>query len=149
MTTPPTDVIVPVYGAYEHVVRCVEHVRRFTQVPYRLILVDDGNTDPRLLEFFATQGKLPDTLVLKNEQNRGFVASCNRAFRESRGHVVLLNSDVDVTDRWLEKMLRALHASERTATISPLTNNGDLCSVPVFFADNRLPDGFSLSSFAA
>jgi GT2 family glycosyltransferase/glycosyltransferase involved in cell wall biosynthesis len=149
MTTVPTDVIVPVYGAFEHVVRCVEHVRRFTRVPYRLILVDDGNTDRRLLEFFAAQAELPDTLVLRNEQNRGFVASCNRAFRETRGHVVLLNSDVDVTDRWLEKMLRALQANERTATITPLTNNGDLCSIPVFFADNRLPDGFSLSQFAA
>src|SRR5262245_25807455 len=110
MMTAPTDVIVPVYGAYEHVVRCLEHLRRFTRVPYRLILVDDGNDDPRLLELFAAQAKLPDTLVLRNDRNAGFVASCNRAFRESRGDVVLLNSDVDVTDRWLEKMLRALHA---------------------------------------
>jgi GT2 family glycosyltransferase len=149
MASASTDVVVPVYGAYEHVLRCVEHVRRFTRVPYRLILLDDGNTDPRLLELFAAQAKLPDTLVLRNERNLGFVASCNRAFRESRGHVVLLNSDVDVTDRWLEKMLRALHANERTATVTPLTNNGDLCSVPVFFADNRLPDGFSLTEFAA
>ncbi|MFO0983269.1 MAG: glycosyltransferase [Planctomycetota bacterium] len=148
MSEAPCDIIVPVYGAYDHVVRCIARLREHTQVPYRLLLVDDANTDPRLLAWFAAQGREPGTLVLQNDVNQGFVASCNRALRESRGHVVLLNSDVDVTERWLEKLLRVLQQHARVATVSPLTNNADLCSVPVFFGANRLPDGFSLEQFA-
>ncbi len=39
--------------------------------------------------------------LLHNEQNLGFVATCNRGLAERAGDAVLLNSDTIVTPGWL------------------------------------------------
>ena len=80
---------------------------------------------------------------------RGFVASVNRGLGVSNRDVVLLNSDTQVTSGWLEKLGAAAYADRRTATVTPFSNNATICSLPTFLAENTIPAGYDLESFAA
>jgi glycosyltransferase involved in cell wall biosynthesis len=63
--------------------------------------------------------------------------------------VVLLNSDTEVTAGWLDKLQAAAAVDERVGTVTPLTNNGTICSIPEFLEENSLPPGYDLPDFAA
>src|SRR5258708_29793178 len=68
--------------------------------------------------------------------------------RASSRDVVLLNSDTIVTARWLDKRIDASISSGDIGTVTPLSNNATLCSVPRPFEENLIPTGFDVESFA-
>ena len=141
----PVDVIVPVYGAAEELQRCLASVVRHTDLTrHRLVLVLDGPQDDAVERVLAD---VPAT-VLRNEARLGFAASVNRGMGASSRDVVLLNSDTVVTARWLEKMIAAASSAENVGTVTPLSNNATLCSVPRAFEENLLPSGHDVDSFA-
>ncbi len=111
-----------------------------------LILVLDGPQDADVIA--AVQGCIA-ARVLHNEMRGGFVAAVNRGMQVSKRDVILLNSDTIVSANWLEKMQAALNSRARIGTVTPLSNNAALCSVPRGFNDNRLPIGFDLENFAS
>lgn len=138
----PIDVIVPVYNALDDVVTCIASVRRQTRAgSYRLVLIDDKSPDPRIGALFDTLAAEsdPSLLLLRNPQNLGFVGTVNRgmALDEERD-VLLLNSDTIVTAGWLEKIRRCADADAHIGTITPFSNNAEICSFPVFCQDNAL-----------
>ena len=47
-----------------------------------------------------------------------------------------------MTTGWLKRLAEAAGSRPRVATVTPLSNNATLCSVPVPFADNPLPGGY-------
>ncbi len=150
IATPPT-VIVPVFGAFPEALACIRSVLKHTEHPYRLLIWDDGSPGGPLADFLPDDiAAQPHVRIERNQRNQGFVRTCNLAIRRSPpADVVLLNSDTQVTPGWLKKLRRAAYSSPRIATATPLTNNGEICSVPEFRKDNRLPDGYELDQFAA
>ena len=125
------DIIIPIYNAFDDLVRCVESVLRRTTGEYRLLLINDASPDERiapLLEQLLTQDSR--IRVLTNPRNLGFIGTVNRGYNETTGDVVLLNSDTIVTDGWLPKMLACAASDSRIATITPFSNNAEICSYP-------------------
>ena len=100
-----------------------------------LLKYKDENTDKKIV-------------VLDNEQNMGFVKTVNRGMQYSENDVILLNSDTEVTKNWIEKIQKCAYSNQYIATVTPLTNNGTICSVPNFGIDNELPKNMSLSEYA-
>ena len=132
------DVIVPVYNAVADLRRCVASVRACTATPYRLLLIDDASTDPAVAAYFIElESDLPDNwLLLRNDRNLGFVGTTNLGMALSEHDVVLLNSDTVVTSRWLDKLKRCAASSPRIGTITPFSNNAEICSFPRFCENN-------------
>ncbi len=60
--------------------------------------------------------------------------------------VLLLNSDTEVADGWLERMQRAAYSAPDIGTVTPFSNNATICSYPSFCRDNMLPDEFTVES---
>jgi hypothetical protein len=58
--------------------------------------------------------------------------------QNSRADVVLLNSDTIVTGEWLRALRRCAAADARIGTITPFSNNAEICSFPNFCEDNTL-----------
>ena len=143
MPLPPVDVIVPVYNGHDATARCLESVLvHTTGAGVRLVVADDASPDPRipgLLAAFAARD--PRVTVVRREQNLGFVANCNRAISEAEGDVVLLNSDTEVPAGWLERLRSLAHSSDRVGSVTPLSNNATICSVPQWLEPNRYPPG--------
>lgn len=145
-TLPPVDIVVPVYNACDDLVRCVDSVLAHTRDGYRLLLIDDASPDPRIGAYFDALAarRLPQLVLLVNPVNLGFTGTVNRGIAvggPAGGDVVLLNSDAVVTAGWLDALLRCAASNPHIGTITPFSNNAEICSFPVFCADNRWADG--------
>jgi GT2 family glycosyltransferase len=144
-------IIIPIYNAYEDTKQCIESVLEYTDKKHSLLLVNDASSDIRISKLTGNFAlKHTHIKVLQNQENLGFVKTCNRAFSESTQEtdVILLNSDTIVTPKWLEKLTSAAYSSPYIATVTPLTNNGTVCSVPIWLEYNDIPEGQNILSFA-
>jgi len=146
------DIIVPVYNAFESLEKCIKSVIKNTDlINNNLIIIDDGSTDERIFDFYNKIDKNKDKniKIYKNKENLGFVGTVNRGMGlNKKNDVLLLNSDTVVTNNWLNNILECAYSSSIIATVTPLSNNATICSVPNFVQDNQLPDGFDIDSFA-
>ncbi|MHB8478308.1 MAG: glycosyltransferase [Steroidobacteraceae bacterium] len=126
-----TDVIVPVHGGREETLACIDAVLATLDVTARLVVVDDATDDLALvaaLDALAAQGRIR---LLRNAENRGFVASVNRALALEPAHdAVLLNSDTRVFDDWLARLRLAAYSGNSVGTATPFSNEGSIASYP-------------------
>lgn len=147
----PVDVILPIYNAADDLAACIASVARHTRCPFRLVLINDGSTDPRVAWWLdGIRGAAARLIVIDRPDNRGFARTVNEGFALSPdADVVVLNSDTVVSARWLEKIAAVARSRPEVATVTPLTNNGTICSVPIALEDNALPAGYDVDGFAA
>lgn len=84
---PRLSVVLPVYNAGRYLAEAVESILQQSFQDFELIAVNDGSTDgsPRILEALASRD--PRIRIL-NQENRGQVASMNRAVGEARADLV-------------------------------------------------------------
>jgi len=145
------DIVVPIYNARKDVERCVKSVLRHATGDWRLVLVDDASTDAALVEFLRNVAAGDRRIVLlRNDANGGFVVTANRGMRHAQGRdVLLLNSDTIVTPGFLDKLVDCVQADDATGIVTPLTNNGTICSVPNWLQDNPLPTDLSVDAYAS
>lgn len=138
------DIVIPIYNGYQYLEKLLETVP-LTKMNYRLILVDDCSPDERIwpfLEEFARNKS--EVILLKNEENLGFVKSVNRALELTRGHVALVNSDVELPENWLERLMMPIILKEKVASSTPYSNCGVITSFPDIGENNELFEGLSL-----
>lgn len=144
--TPPEphfviDVVVPVYNAPEDVRMCVSSVLAHLRPDVRLVLIDDASPDPRIATYFdeLRAQAHPQVVLLRNEVNLGFTGTANRGMGLSRADVILLNSDTIVTVGWLDALMHGAATDPRIGTITPFSNNAEICSFPDFCVANGWP----------
>ena len=132
------DIVIPVYNAADDVRRCVESVLGHNHDDCRITLIDDGSTDPRIAALFAELElrRLPELLLLRNDGNLGFTATANRGIGNSSADIVVLNSDTRVTGDWLSAIRRCAASDATIGTITPFSNNAEICSFPLLCVDN-------------
>jgi GT2 family glycosyltransferase/glycosyltransferase involved in cell wall biosynthesis len=101
--TPDVSVVIPVHNKWSYTAACLRSLAEAKcDASFELIVVDDQSTDETAGRLAAIEG----LLNLRNEENLGFVGSCNRGAGEARGrYVVLLNNDTQVLDGWLDALL--------------------------------------------
>lgn len=147
------DIIIPIYNAYEFTKKCIETVIEHTDLTYHtLVMIDDKSPDERvlpMLQEMKQKHKNLNMLLIHNEENQGFVKTVNIGMRNSSNDVILLNSDTEVTKNWIEKMQICANSKPMVATVTPLSNNATLASVPVFNAENDIPTNMSLEDYAS
>ncbi|MBC7248075.1 MAG: glycosyltransferase [Actinobacteria bacterium] len=132
------DIVIPVYNNLEDARALIDSIRRNTDSPYRLILVDDCSSEAGVWEYLeGVAADTPGTVLLRNERNRGFVHSVNRAAREVENHFVIMNSDVEVPPHWLQRLMAPILEDGGVASTTPFTNAGTICSFPIINEDNR------------
>lgn len=134
-----TAIIVPVFNAPAETRRCLDAVAATVSADRPVIVIDDASDAPAVAELFET---LPEAWYrVRNQANLGFVASANLGMAMAGGEdVVLLNADTEVTPGWLEAIERCAGTDESIASITPLTNNGEIASVPEFCQPNSWPE---------
>ena len=143
------DIIIPIYNAYEDLVKCILSVWKHTDLEKnRLILVNDKSPDPRIEPYlFSIAGK--NIIIHNSPENGGFSASVNIGMHYSNENdVILLNSDTLVTAGWLDKIRECAYSEENIGTVTPLSNSATLASIPVFGQDNPLPSNVTVDEMA-
>lgn len=91
-------------------------VLEYTKNPdVEIVVADNGSTDGSL-SYLQNQ----PIRIIKLDQNYGFAEGYNRAIGQvDAEYVVLLNSDVEVTPRWLDLMLDYMDAHPETLAVQP------------------------------
>lgn len=142
-------IIVPVYNAPVDTAACIDALCRATDMPCRLILIDDCSTDPAIAGILAAAAALRNVEVHRNPRNLGFTRTVNRAIGlAGRDDVVLLNSDTQVTTGWLQGLRLAAYSGRSVATATAVSDNAGAFSVPDSGMANPVPAGLSFDDMA-
>ena len=92
-------------------------VLKYTEEEAAVYVADNGSED-NTLEVLATS--FPSVKVIPLDKNYGFAEGYNRALQEVKAdYVVLLNSDVEVKDRWLTPLVAFMDAHPEVAACQP------------------------------
>ena len=125
-----TSIIILSYNTLMMLQMCIESIRGFTALgTYELIVVDNASHDGSV-EWLKEQS---DIKCIFNKENKGFPIGCNQGMEVATGsEILLLNSDVIVTPRWLEQLKIALYSNEKIGAVSCLTNKcSNMQKIPV------------------
>lgn len=131
------DILIPVYNSPEWLEVCVEAaiISDRSDVIRQILLVDDCSKaeTQRLIERLCE--KYDKVISIRNEENLGFVKTCNRGMKLcSADYIMLLNSDCLLADNSTARMMNALQKNPQVGLICPLSNNAANLSVAI-------PDG--------
>ena len=130
-TDPGVTIVVPVYGDPGSLSACLASVERQDGPDVFVVVVDDAspNLEVSRLALSFCQGRR--RLYLRNATNLGFAASVNAALsRSRRTDILLLNSDVVLPDRALERLRAASHHTPDIGIVAPLSNDAGNASFP-------------------
>lgn len=132
-------IILPVFNAFELTGACLEALNK-TAKNCPVMVIDDASTDTRIAPLLSQfcDGKA-HRWFYRNPENLGFVKTVNLGMSRCAGDVILLNSDTEVTDGWVEALYRCLESDPEIATATPWTNNGEIVSFPKFCVNNPPP----------
>ena len=130
-----TIICIPVYGGHEHFVCCLRSALAHTPADVRILVCDDASPDTRSQDFVCDLEAVDDSghelIYLRRQRNLGFPANANGAFAMAApADVVILNSDCEVAEGWLDGLRDAAYSDSRAATSTALTNHGSLATVP-------------------
>jgi N-acetylglucosaminyl-diphospho-decaprenol L-rhamnosyltransferase len=111
------DVVIPVHGRYELTRDCLEHLSSQT-VAHSTIVVDDGSRDDTVARL---RSDWPRVEVVALGANQGYTRAVNRGVAAGEGEfVVLLNNDVLLEPRCLERLVAPLLASPQIGSVASL-----------------------------
>lgn len=140
-------IVLPVYNAFDVLRDCLACVARHTDLNWHMIVVEDRSTDAQVWPFLegwaAAQGSR--VTLLRNAENLGFIGAVNRGLEEAAQRdapVVLLNSDALVPANWASRLI-APFADPSVATVTPMSNDAEIFTVPVICQRTDLPRGMA------
>ena len=142
-------VIIPVYRGAAETKRCIESVIHSNNLtPHEIIIINDCSPESEVDALLASyEGKYSHVQILKNDTNLGFVLTVNRGMRlAGEADVILLNSDTEVANNWLDRLIRQAYADDTIGTVTPFSNNATICNYPDIYGWSLLPVGETVSS---
>jgi GT2 family glycosyltransferase len=132
-TAKEVDVIVPVYAGFKETRECIFSVISTLPSWARLVVINDASPDESLSAWLEEQAAVNGFTLIRHEENKGFVETVNHGMAMSPvKDVVLLNSDAEVANNWLERMRDAAYSMGKIASVTPFSNNATICSFPNF-----------------
>ncbi|HUV84105.1 MAG TPA: glycosyltransferase, partial [Methanosarcinales archaeon] len=103
--TKKTSIIIPVWNNLKLTKECIDSIKKFTKIPYQLVIIDNGSALNVLT--WLGQNLSDDDIIIRNSINAGFTRGCNQGIKLSNGHyVLLLNNDTVIQSySWLTDLI--------------------------------------------
>ena len=104
---PVVSVVIPVFNKFDLTYNCIKSVvEHGAELAFEIIVVDDCSRDETMLAGLAFGRGIR---LIRNEENCGFIRTCNRGFDAARGdYIVFLNNDTEVKARWLDELYETM-----------------------------------------
>jgi GT2 family glycosyltransferase len=119
-----TSIVILAHNQEKLTRACVGSILKQTDVPFELVLVDNGSTDGTPSYFRDLKKRRPNVRVVTNRANLGYAAGMNAGIRASQGaYVCLLNNDTVVTEGWLGRLVAVAESDPSIGCVGPLTNS--------------------------
>lgn len=127
------SIVVPVYNALDEVKNLFASILKADLTENtEIIIVNDASkeeTTEFLRDFVPKHDKFK---LLENEQNLGFVGSCNRGMKSASGDVVvLLNSDTIIPKTFEQKIIYFFNKKRYCGLASPISTDTGLWKIPM------------------
>jgi O-antigen biosynthesis protein len=131
------SIIVPACGQVVLTRRCVDSIKRYTDMPWELILVSNGSTPVEVEELRALHDGFG--AFVHHDEMIGYPRAINEGARLAGGdYLCLLNNDAAFTGPWAPRLVAGVEAGERAGqprpydqrpvVISPVIDNvGQAC----------------------
>jgi GT2 family glycosyltransferase len=132
VSRPAVSIVIVSWNTREVLRDCLRTVYEQTRdVAFEVIVVDNASTDGSAE---MIRSAFPQTLPLVNSVNRGFAAANNQGLEAAQGrYVLLLNSDTQVLDGAIDKMVRFADAHPEAAAAACRVLNSDRTWQPTCF----------------
>lgn len=124
-SAPRVDLVLLTWNRLDLLKPCVEQLRQHTDVPARLLIVDNGGTDPAARQYLEALAGTPRLApeVIRLPQNLAIAQALNAGLaRATAPWVCLLNNDILVTPGWLSELLRVAEAHPTIGLLNPMSN---------------------------
>ncbi len=127
---PLCDIVLLTWNHADLLKPCVERFLRHTDVPSRILIVDNASTDPDAIAYLKeVEGKSTELVrieVVRRAHNDGFGQGMNDGMsRTSAPWICLANNDILVTEGWLSEMIRVAETHPKIGWLNPMSNQFD------------------------
>lgn len=127
------SVIIPVYNALNDVKTCLNSIlKNFNFTLGDVCVVNDASLadTTEYLNKFAEDH--PNITLFHNEENLGFVKTCNRGMQSAQGDIiVLLNSDTKIPPEFCERIIKCFESDTQIGIASPISSHSGLYFIPL------------------
>ncbi len=111
---PMVSIIILTFNKSPYTFQCLQSILKNTDVPYELIIVDNGSTDSTS-ELLT---RIDHCIIIKNINNIGFIKGCNEgAKKASSKYLLFLNNDTVVTENWLNNLVRTIEKDPKCGAV--------------------------------
>ena len=117
------SVIIPIYNALEDVKILFDSLLiNFNFNLGEILLVNDCSSPETTDYLYKFAEKHPEFQLINNEENLGFVKSCNKGMKSAAGDiVVLLNSDTQIPNEFCERIIKCFESNPKIGLASPIS----------------------------
>lgn len=108
---PGVSIIIPVHNQAHYTQACLARLTATlpADFPTEIVVVDDASTDDTIVVLHRWASTDRRGRIVRNEENRGFLRSCNRGAEAASGEIlVFLNNDTLPEPGWLPPLMRVL-----------------------------------------
>lgn len=101
---PVVSIIIPIYGKCDYTLRCLRSIANKPPVTaFEIIVINDCSPDNSAEILQPIEG----IQLISNTHNQGFIRSCNIGAKAAKGQYLhFLNNDTEVTENWLDELVR-------------------------------------------
>lgn len=129
MTLPTLSVALPNYNHGKFLPQCLDSILGQSAPPTEVVIVDDASTDNSVAVLEDYARRYPAIRLLRNESNRGAVASFDRAIEAATSeYLVMAPADDVMRAGFLEKSLRALSRHPEAGACASICEYRDMTS---------------------
>ena len=112
-----TKIVILNWNGAEHLRRFLPGVVAMTPAGVEIVVADNGSTDESAA---LVRRDFPSVRLLELDRNYGYAEGYNRALAQLEADCfVLLNSDIETTEGWLEPLVATLEAHPDVAAVAP------------------------------
>lgn len=112
------SIVILNWNGSRHLRNFLPSVVKYSNYDWAEIVVADNNSDDKSCE--VIEQEFPNVKLLRLDRNYGFAEGYNLALKNNDAeYILLLNSDVEVTENWLKPMLDLMDSNPLIAVCQP------------------------------
>ena len=113
-----TAIVILNWNTRQHLQTFLPFLVKYSSLPDVEIIVADNASDDDSVDFL--KANYPNITLLLLDKNYGFAEGYNKALKEVKAECyVLLNSDIEVTENWLQPLIDLLESNPEIAVVMP------------------------------
>lgn len=103
------SIVIPAYNRYERLKELVYDIHKYADIPFELIISDDGSLDNTTSKIFEELRDHASTIILNNGYSFGLSGNINRAVNiASSNYILMMNADLRIKGSFFKNLLDIL-----------------------------------------